>query len=173
MVNEPLAQKFQRFIRRRQRRSSASANAPPGQDFVFRTPGCARLPVFLPRSMEGEWSAGRRPGGLRDLLGRVCETQPHAKLPGPKSLEGGGGPGARGPLRGARAPLGAPSRHALSAAAPCAVIRHRDRRRRQTSKAWRSYNAGKTNPDCCEFGCEFTGDGGCSLPPARSLPASP
>jgi len=66
---------------------------------------------------------------VRDPLSRVCETRLHAKLPGPKALEGGGGPGARGPLRGARAPLGAPSRHALSAAAPCAVLRRRDRRR--------------------------------------------
>mgnify|MGYP006948738404 FL=1 len=39
------------------------------------------------------------------------------------SFGGGGGPGARGPLRGARAPLGAPSRTALSAAAPCGGFR--------------------------------------------------
>src|SRR3954449_11095800 len=111
------------------------ANAPLCRGFVFRTPGCARLPVFL-ASPKGEgWSAGRRPGGLRNLLSRVCETRLHAKLPGPKGLEGGGGPGARGPLRGARAPLGAPLRHALSAAAPCSVFRRRDRRRPQLSKA--------------------------------------
>ncbi len=63
------------------------------------------------------------------------ETRPHAKLPGPKCFGGSGGPGARGPLRGARAPLGAPSRHALSAAAPRSVVRRRYRRRLRLNKA--------------------------------------
>jgi hypothetical protein len=128
-------------------------------------------PCFPSLSIGEEWSAGRRPGGLRDLLGQVCETRPHAKLPGPKGFEGGGGPGARGPLRGARAPLGAPSRHALSAAAPCSVFGRRDRRRLRLSKAWPVYRAGKRRKDYCDFECEFTGDGGvpepCPYPSAR------
>src|SRR4051812_46303039 len=114
MTTEPVSQAFRPTLR-------CSGNAPLCRGFVFRTPGCARLPVFLASPIGEGWSAGRRPGGVRDPLSRACETRLHAKLPGPKGLEGGGGPGARGPLRGARAPLGAPSRHALSAAAPCFV----------------------------------------------------
>ena len=34
---------------------------------------------------------------MRDLLGQVCETQPHAKLPGPKVLREVGVPGRAGP----------------------------------------------------------------------------
>src|SRR5207253_3194450 len=53
----------------------------------------------------------------------------------PSESEGWRGPGARGPLRGAPAPPGAPSRHALSAAAPCSVVGRRDRRRPRRTKA--------------------------------------
>ncbi len=116
-------------------------------------------PCFPPLSIGEGWSAGRRPGGLRNLLRPALRSSGlHAELPGPKSLEGGGGPGARGPLRGARAPLGAPWRHALSAAAPCSVFGCRDRRRPRLSKACRQYSGQKTDPDCCELRCEFTGD---------------
>src|SRR5262245_50575165 len=66
----------------------------------------------------------------REAPREPCDRLPQASLAigrparrasGTQVLEGGGGPVARGPLRGARAPLGAPSRTALSAAAPCFI----------------------------------------------------
>jgi hypothetical protein len=62
------------------------------------------------------------PGGLRNLLRSALRSADlRAKLPGPKVLRGWGSRGARAPAKGP-APPGAPSRHALSAAAPFSVI---------------------------------------------------
>ncbi len=90
------------------------------------------FPSPLPKERDGA------PGGAQE----VCETSSAGcAKPGytpsfrdPRGLRRWGSR-ARGPLRGARAPLGAPLRHALSAAAPCSVIRCRDRRRLRLSKA--------------------------------------
>jgi len=57
-------------------------------------------PCFPPLSIGEGWSAGRRPGSLAigSLRPALRSAGLHAELPGPKSLEGGGGPVARGPL---------------------------------------------------------------------------
>ena len=120
-------------------RHGISANAPLSRGFVyFGRPGRARLPVFLLPSNEGNGAPGGASGALRGSLRPVCETSLCVVLPGPKSLEGGGDPGTHGPVRRALRLPTLHRRHALSAAAPCSVIRCRDRRRPRLSKAWRT-----------------------------------
>ncbi len=75
-----------------------------------------------PRSVRSSAKPAVRLAGLR------------AEFPGPKVLRGGGVPG-RGAFAKGPAPPGAPSRTALSAAAPCSVIGRRDRRRPRPSLA--------------------------------------
>src|ERR1051325_2315856 len=66
---------------------------------LFGRPG-APVPCFPSLSIGEGWSAGRRPGSLAigSLRPALRSAGLHAELPGPKSLEGGGGPVARGPL---------------------------------------------------------------------------
>src|ERR1041385_1400111 len=138
------------------------ANAPPSRLEVFSGPGIGPSPCFPPLSIGEGWSAGRRPGSLAigSLRPALRSAGLHAELPGPKFWRGGGSRGARASCEEARAPLGAPSRHALSAAAPRAVIRHRDRRRPPLSKAWRWYRGGKRKEGLFELECEFAGESG-------------
>src|SRR5258708_25579057 len=80
---------------------SANASLSRGLDFG---PGVGPLvPVFRFPSNEGNGALGGAGslaiGSLRPAL---RSAGLHAELPEPKSLEGGGGPGARGPLRRAR-----------------------------------------------------------------------
>src|ERR1041385_2913617 len=77
-----------------------SANAPPSRLEVFSGCRVSPYPCFPPLSIGEGWSAGRRPGSLAigSLRPALRSAGLHAELPGPKSLEGGGGPGARGPL---------------------------------------------------------------------------
>src|ERR1041385_2981262 len=133
-------------------------SAVPAQCF-FGLPG-EPVPCFPSLSIGEGWSAGRRPGSLAigSLRPALRSAGLHAELPGPKCWRGWGARGARASCAGARAPLGASSRTALSAAAPCAVIRRRDRRRPRRSKAWRWYRAGKRKEGLFELECEFTGE---------------
>src|ERR1041385_1473075 len=73
-------------------------SAVPARGF-FGLPG-EPVPCFHPLSIGEGWSAGRRPGSLAigSLRPALRSAGLHAELPGPKSLEGGGGPVARGPL---------------------------------------------------------------------------
>src|ERR1051325_656017 len=135
-----------------------SANAPPSRLEVFSGCRVSPSPCFPPLSIGEGWSAGRRPGSLAigSLRPALRSAGLHAELPGPKCWRGWGSRGARASCEEARAPLGAPSRTALSAAAPCAVVRHRDRRRPRLSKAWRWYRAGKRKEGLFELECEFS-----------------
>jgi len=77
--------------------------------------------------------APEAPGALRSAPRPALRSASlRAKLR--PTLEGGGVPSARA-LAKSPAPPDAPSAHALSAAAPCSVIKRRDRRRPQLSKA--------------------------------------
>src|ERR1051325_2571210 len=77
-----------------------SANAPPSRLEVFSGCRVSPSPCFPPLSIVEGWTAGRRPGSLAigSLRPALRSAGLHAELPGPKSLEGGGGPVARGPL---------------------------------------------------------------------------
>src|ERR1043166_5450568 len=76
------------------------ANAPLSRGFVFSDAQVRPSPCFPPLSIGEGWSAGRRPGSLAigSLRPALRSAGLHAELPGPKSLEGSGGPVARGPL---------------------------------------------------------------------------
>jgi len=101
-------------------RGSHLANAPPPLFFVFEPRGKARIPFSFSPLSRG-WSAGRRQGACEapftGLRGR-CFT-PRFRDP---SLEGGGGPGARGPLRGA---LRLPALHRVRVVGAPALLRLR------------------------------------------------
>ena len=76
-----------------------SANAPLSRGFVFGRPGAPVSLFSLSPRIEG-MERREAPGGLRDLLRLVCETNLRAELPGPKASQGVGVPGRAGPCEG-------------------------------------------------------------------------
>ena len=134
--------------------SDSSANASPPLFFTISGPGLAR--ILVPASAGTAFPSPRKeglerreaPGSLLSLPDRPCDRPVRAKIPGPIGFEGGGGPGARGPLRRGPAPPGAPTRCQLSGTAFCSRFGRRDRRRppqEQNRNIYRACGAG-VNP---------------------------
>src|ERR1043165_2534129 len=99
-----------------------------------------------PRSLRGSVRPALRSAGLR------------AELPGPKSLEGGGGPGARGPLRRARRlpALHRGTRCRRPHPAPSSAVAIDDALERARQSRW--YRGGKRTEGLFELRCEFAGE---------------